>query len=102
MKEIKNKSEEINNTNKNIELNDNEENKKEKEIKNENIKRPQSKIMLWIQKSLPFNLNEDINKKYSTIDNNICKNININDNNTINFDKNVSNAEKNKNEISNI
>ena len=101
-KEIKNKNEENNNSNNNIDLTDNKENEKEKEIKNENIRKPQSKIMLWIQKSLPFNVPEDTNnKKYSTIDNNICKNINKNDNNTINIDENIRNPEQNKNELNN-
>ena len=78
-------------TKKDLDLNKNE-NIELEEI-NDSPKRPKSKIMLWIQRSLPINYNE--NKKFSTIDNNIYKNINRNDN-TININKSMSNPEKNK------
>ena len=67
----------------------------ETEEKDNSINRPKSKIMLWIQKSLPINIIENTNKKYSTIDNNIHKKINRNDIN-ININSSLSSPEKNK------
>ena len=80
---------------------------KNEELDDEIIKIPQSKIMLWIQNSLPFN--ENNNKKYSTIDNNIyninrkAKNI-ITNNEMIDYDK-IKKVEKevfNKEEMNKI
>ena len=96
-KTLNNKMEDKIYTKKNLDTNNNENENNEFEEKNDNPNHPKSRIMLWIQQSLPNNNNE--NKKYSTIDeNNIHKNINMNDK-TIN--KSMSNPEKNKTENEN-
>ena len=96
-KTIDNKIEDKIYTKKNSDINNNGNENNEFEEKNDNPKRPKSRIMFWIQQSLPINNNE--NKKYSTIDeNNIHKNINRNDKTN---NKSMSNPEKNKTENEN-
>ena len=77
----------------------NSNDKNEVEIKKERLRRPQSKIMLWIQNSLPVNPNNTINPKFSTIDNSICSNNNRNNNLNNSKNKKINkkeNADKNK------
>ena len=72
----------------------NSDDKNEVEIKKERLRRPQSKIMLWIQNSLPVNPNNTINPKFSTIDNSICSNNNRNNNLNNSKNKKINKKEK--------
>ena len=99
-KEIEKKlTENEENENKEVEKNyikinlDSKINKNENSLFKEN--KPQSKIMLWIQRSLPYNQNGNHNnKKYCTIDNNLS-NTNRENTNLINANKSLNNHDTN-------